>query len=59
MNQNAIKALCEKLGIDPTQEAEREREAKYGWRRDDHCTHPNQEWCDCDWCRLGRERNAK
>ncbi len=23
-------------------------------QRDDHCTHPNQEWCDCDWCRLVR-----
>ena len=20
--------------------------------RDMHCTHPNQEWCDCDWCRF-------
>lgn len=24
-------------------------------RRSDHCTHPNQAWCDCDWCRLLRE----
>jgi hypothetical protein len=21
-------------------------------RRADHCTHPQQTWCDCDWCRL-------
>ncbi len=21
-------------------------------KRSDHCTHPDQEWCDCDWCRL-------
>ncbi len=20
--------------------------------RNDHCTHPTQSWCDCDWCRL-------
>lgn len=19
--------------------------------RDMHCSHPNQDWCDCDWCR--------
>lgn len=19
-----------------------------------HCTHPNQTWCDCDWCRVWR-----
>jgi len=19
-----------------------------------HCTHPEQEWCDCDWCRVVR-----
>lgn len=19
-----------------------------------YCTHPNQEWCDCDWCRVWR-----
>jgi hypothetical protein len=23
-------------------------------KRDDHCTHPNQNWCDCDWCRYLR-----
>ena len=23
------------------------------WR---HCTHPEQDWCDCDWCRLIRTR---
>ena len=22
--------------------------------REEHCTHPNQAWCDCDWCRLVR-----
>ena len=22
------------------------------WVRADHCTHPNQDHCDCDWCRL-------
>lgn len=21
-------------------------------RREDHCTHPKQAWCDCDWCRI-------
>ena len=20
----------------------------------DHCTHPDQDWCDCDWCRILR-----
>jgi len=20
-------------------------------RREDHCTHPGQDWCECDWCR--------
>ena len=20
-----------------------------------HCTHPDQDWCDCDWCRHVRE----
>jgi hypothetical protein len=20
-------------------------------RREDHCTHPDQDFCDCDWCR--------
>jgi hypothetical protein len=24
------------------------------WRREDHCTHPEWRWCDCDWCRVGR-----
>lgn len=24
--------------------------------RNDHCTHPDQKWCDCDWCRLLRDR---
>ena len=23
-------------------------------RRDEHCTHPTQTWCDCDWCRYIR-----
>ncbi len=22
--------------------------------REDHCTHPAQAWCDCDWCRVLR-----
>jgi hypothetical protein len=22
--------------------------------REDHCTHPGQKWCDCDWCRVVR-----
>jgi hypothetical protein len=22
--------------------------------REDHCTHPEQGWCDCDWCRVVR-----
>jgi hypothetical protein len=22
--------------------------------REDHCTHPEQNWCDCDWCRVVR-----
>ena len=27
--------------------------------RNDHCTHPEQAWCDCDWCRVVRaERKA-
>lgn len=21
-------------------------------RREDHCVHPERQWCDCDWCRL-------
>lgn len=21
-------------------------------KREDHCTHPDQKWCDCDWCRF-------
>ena len=25
-------------------------------RREDHCTHPEQGWCDCDWCRLLRAK---
>jgi len=24
-----------------------------------HCTHPDQKWCDCDWCRLLREQKKK
>ena len=27
--------------------------------RDTHCTHPNQTWCDCDWCRVVRYQEAK
>lgn len=22
--------------------------------RGEHCTHPDQQWCDCDWCRFIR-----
>jgi hypothetical protein len=22
--------------------------------REQHCTHPDQRWCDCDWCRIVR-----
>jgi len=22
--------------------------------RETYCTHPNQAWCDCDWCRVVR-----
>lgn len=22
------------------------------WIRADHCSHPQQNWCDCDWCRF-------
>jgi hypothetical protein len=25
-----------------------------GESREDHCTHPTQKWCDCDWCRYLR-----
>jgi hypothetical protein len=24
--------------------------------REEHCTHPTQRWCDCDWCRWLREQ---
>jgi len=29
---------------------------KYGAKhaRELHCTHPEQAWCDCDWCRFIR-----
>lgn len=27
--------------------------------RYEYCTHPNQEWCDCDWCRLVRQHPIK
>lgn len=27
-------------------------------QRDEHCTHPAQSWCDCDWCRCLRDRVA-
>lgn len=27
--------------------------------RKDHCTHPEQQWCDCDWCRIVREHDRK
>lgn len=26
--------------------------------RDEHCTHLDQEFCDCDWCRLIRPKAA-
>ena len=26
----------------------------YELHRDEHCTHQNQDWCDCDWCRYIR-----
>lgn len=28
-------------------------------KREEHCTHPSQEWCDCDWCQLVRADEAK
>jgi len=28
------------------------REQPSAERREDHCTHPDQTWCDCDWCRI-------
>lgn len=27
--------------------------------RVDHCTHPEQAWCDCDWCRYLRGSAAE
>jgi hypothetical protein len=27
--------------------------------RDEHCTHPDQAWCDCDWCRVVRAQDYK
>ena len=24
------------------------------YRRNQYCTHPEQAWCDCDWCRVVR-----
>lgn len=27
--------------------------------RDQHCTHPQQAWCDCDWCRLNGHWQAR
>lgn len=27
-------------------------------QRYDYCTHPDQEWCDCDWCRTLRTSPA-
>lgn len=33
------------------------------YTREQHCTHLNQDWCDCDWCRylrtVNRNRNAR
>lgn len=34
--------------VNPSLVAEREP------RREDHCTHPEKSWCDCDWCRYLR-----
>ena len=31
----------------------------WGYRRAEHCTHPNQNWCDCDWCRVVRDEQLK
>ena len=28
--------------------------ASQAMTRDEHCTHPEQTWCDCDWCRVVR-----
>jgi hypothetical protein len=28
-------------------------------KREDHCTHPEKTWCDCDWCRLVRARTCE
>lgn len=28
-------------------------------KREEHCTHPEQDWCDCDWCRFIRAEGAK
>lgn len=27
--------------------------------REEHCSHPEQAWCDCDWCRLVHADQAK
>jgi hypothetical protein len=27
--------------------------------RNAHCTHPEQAWCDCDWCRTIRDDEAQ
>lgn len=27
-------------------------------RRFQHCTHPEQPWCDCDWCRVVRAQEG-
>lgn len=28
-------------------------------RREDHCTHLDQTWCDCDWCRINHHWTPK
>ncbi len=28
-------------------------------QREEHCTHLNQQWCDCDWCRLVRQEERE
>jgi hypothetical protein len=28
-------------------------------KRETYCSHPDQTWCDCDWCRLVRADDSK
>lgn len=32
--------------------------AKQDELQERHCTHPNQIWCDCDWCRYLRTQES-